>query len=132
MRALLSLFFVLLTITIAAIAQNIGYQQDPNWVVPADASRRPNPISGRPQLAAGGKKLFLRHCAECHNVDGSGLKQAADLQLPVVQNQTDGVLFWKITNGNLPHNMPSFSNLPEMQRWQIVLFLRTLKSGPRS
>jgi hypothetical protein len=28
------------------------------------------------------------------------LKKAADLQLPAVQEQRDGVLFWKITNGS--------------------------------
>jgi len=54
------------------------------------------------------------------------LKKAADLQLPVVQDQNDGTLYWKITNGNPDHGMPSFSGIPELQRWQIVLYLRTL------
>ena len=54
-------------------------------------------------------------------------KHSADLQLPVVQEQSDGVLFWKITNGNARKGMPSFSKLPELQRWQIVLYIRTLK-----
>ena len=112
-----------------ATGQNTNYKQDPNWTAPPQAAAKPNPLAGKPQAVAGGRKLFLRHCAECHNQDGSGLKNAADLQLPIVQNQSDGTLFWKITNGNLPHNMPSFSNLPEMQRWQIVLFLRTLKDS---
>src|ERR671935_16818 len=74
------------------------------------------------------RKLFMRHCAECHGNDASGRKQAADLQLPVVQDQTDGALFWKITNGNRARRMPSFSRLPELQRWQIVLFLRTVRA----
>jgi hypothetical protein len=54
------------------------------------------------------------------------LKKAADLQLDVVQGQSDGSLFWKITNGNPDRGMPSFSRLPELQRWQIVLYLRQL------
>ncbi|HEV2728482.1 MAG TPA: hypothetical protein VGV15_00495 [Terriglobales bacterium] len=54
-------------------------------------------------------------------------KDAADFQLPLVQNQSDGTLFWKITNGNPDRGMPSFSTLPEPQRWQLVLFIRTLK-----
>jgi len=60
---------------------------------------------------------------------GIGLekKHAADLQLPAVQQQSDGALFWKITNGNTDRGMPSFSRLPELQRWQLVLYLRTLK-----
>jgi len=116
-----------LTLALPATAQNVRYAQDPNWVAAPEAAAKPNPLAGKTQAVAGGRKLFLRHCAQCHNRDGSGLKNAADLQLPFVQNQSDGTLFWKISNGNLPHGMPSFSNLPELQRWQIVLFLRTLR-----
>ena len=125
MRRLVLGFIGLLAI--AALAQNVGYSPDPNWKPPVAASTRANPLADRPELAAGGRKLFLRNCAECHGEDGRGLKSAADLQLPVVQQQSDGTLFWKITNGNSRNGMPSFSSLPEMQRWQIVLHLRTLR-----
>jgi mono/diheme cytochrome c family protein len=110
----------------ALFAENLSYQQDLNWQAPKEAMQRKNPLSTRPELAPGGTKLFLRNCAECHGKNGEGLKKAADLQLPVVQGQTDGTLFWKITNGNPDRGMPSFSRLPELQRWQLVLHLRTL------
>jgi mono/diheme cytochrome c family protein len=117
-----------------AIAQNVDYQQDSSWQAPIEAASKKNPLSEKPQAAAGGKKLFLRNCVECHGEDGSGIikKHAADLQLPLVQKQTDGILFWKITNGNTDRGMPSFSNLPEMQRWQLVLFLRTLRPADKT
>ncbi|MFB3916723.1 MAG: cytochrome c [Terriglobales bacterium] len=110
-----------------AVAQNTTYTPDPNWRAPARAAAHANPLAGRADAVAGGRKLFLRECAECHGKQGEGLKGAADLQLPVVQSQSDGTLFWKITNGNPPRGMPSFSSLPELQRWQIVLYLRQLK-----
>lgn len=112
-----------------AFAQNPQYQPDPEWHVPADAVVRENPLAARPDLAAGGRKLFVRNCVECHGRDGAGMekKHSADLQLPAVQQQTDGTLFWKITNGNTKRGMPSFSKIPELQRWQIVLYIRTLK-----
>ncbi len=113
----------------AVSAQNISYQQDPKWQAPAEIVAKPNPLAQKLEATAGGKKLFQRNCLECHGATGTGLekKHAADLQLPVVQQQTDGTLFWKITNGNTDRGMPSFSRLPELQRWQLVLYLRTLK-----
>lgn len=124
---------LLLAGSILATGQNSRYQQDPQWIAPATAVARANPLADKPETAAGGKKLFLRNCAECHGPNGAGMekKRSADLQLPLVQQQSDGTLFWKITNGNAPKGMPSFSRLPELQRWQLVLFLRTLKTtGP--
>ena len=118
-----------LTVLFAAgqlFAQNINYQQDPKWRAPEEATMKPNPLADKPELTAGGKKLFRRNCVECHGESGQGLKKAADLQLPVVQEQSDGTLYWKITNGNPDHGMPSFSGIPEQQRWQVVLYLRTL------
>jgi mono/diheme cytochrome c family protein len=124
------IFAIALTFSAAAIGQNASYQPDPSWLAPSQAAAKPNPLAQKSQAIPGGKKLFLRNCAECHNQDGSGIekKYAADLQLRVVQNQSDGTLFWKITNGNPDRGMPSFSKLPELQRWQLILFLRTLKA----
>lgn len=110
------------------LGENPGYKQDPNWRPPSEAAARANPLASKPQAAAGGRKLFIRNCVECHGSDGAGIaeKHAADLQLTIVQSQSDGTFFWKITNGNSRRGMPSFSKLPELQRWQIVLYIRTL------
>jgi mono/diheme cytochrome c family protein len=109
-------------------AQNSQYKADPKWVAPADAAAKKNPLAGNSDVIPGGKKLFMRHCAECHNEDGSGLQDAANLQLPEVQKQSDGSIFWKITNGNMKAGMPPFARLSDTERWQIVSFVRTLKS----
>jgi mono/diheme cytochrome c family protein len=129
---------VLLLIAMSALparnllAQNPSYEPDPHWHAPAKAAHRANPLSESRELSAGGRKLFLRECAECHGSEGSGIreKHSADLRAPVVQFLSDGALFWKITNGDPRRGMPSFSRLPEKQRWQLVLFLRTLRADP--
>ena len=129
---ILTASILLLALGSVALAQNTDYRQDPNWQAPSDAASRVNPLASRPEATAGGQKLFRRNCVECHGTDGSGLakKHAADLQLNSVQRQSDGVLFWKITNGNPDRGMPSFSKLPDLQRWQLVLYLRKLKLAP--
>lgn len=133
MRRLRIPFWLVLLIAPMVVAQNVNYQQDPTWRVPVEATQKDNPLANQPELAAGGKKLFMRICSECHGRSGEGVKRnAADLQLPIVQKQSDGALFWKITNGNPDRGMPSFSRLPELQRWQIVLHLRTLKPAESS
>src|SRR5581483_6700721 len=131
--AILMITLALIVITgIYLLAQNPSYEPDLNWHARASAALRENPLKDSPQLTAGGKKLFLRECAECHGEDGAGIveKHSADLKSPVGQALSDGALLWKITNGNPARGMPSFSRLPEKQRWQLVLFLRTLGSAP--
>jgi len=121
------IIFVCMLAVALISAQNTNYQPDKNWRAPDEAAAKENPLAEKPELAAGGKKLFKRNCVECHGDSGQGLKKAADLQLPIVQNQSDGALFWKITNGNPDRGMPSFSGIPELQRWQLVLYLRKFK-----
>jgi mono/diheme cytochrome c family protein len=125
----LSLMSGILALTMAvAWAQNSDYKQDDKWVAPPNAAAKTNPLAGDAEAVAGGRKLFLRSCAECHGEDGTGVQEGvANLQTPVVQKQSDGTLFWKISNGNVKKGMPAFARLPEAQRWQIVSFLRTLK-----
>jgi len=134
MRLFFCAVIVAAGLTCVVAGQNATYRQDPNWRAPADAASRTNPLAQKPEAAAGGEKLFKRNCVECHGAGGSGLakKNSADLLLPEVQSQSDGTLFWKLTNGNTDRGMPSFSRLPEMQRWQLVLYMRSLQGAQDS
>lgn len=101
-------------------------QPDPRWVAPAHAASKRNPLASRPELAAGGARLFAERCAMCHGDTGRGTPDAPSLVADDVSNQTDGSLFWKISSGNTRAGMPAFSFLPEGQRWQLVLYVRNL------
>ncbi len=93
---------------------------------PEKARLRQNPLEQDPEAVLAGKKLFLRHCAECHGETGQGAKRGPSLRAAEVQNATDGTLFWVLSNGVVRRGMPVWSKLPEAQRWQIVRFLKRL------
>ncbi len=92
----------------------------------AHAAQRDNPYTGNPTAAAAGRKLYARHCESCHGKDAKGGTRSPALsetgKLP------PAVLFDVITNGRIRRGMPSWSFLPEPQRWQIVTWLQSLQS----
>jgi mono/diheme cytochrome c family protein len=98
------------------------------WEAPPEAAAKSNPEAKNPAAPGNGRRSFIHVCVNCHGEDGSGESSGApDLRSATVQNQSDGALFWKITNGNTTNGMPSFAALSETERWDIVTFVRTLK-----
>jgi mono/diheme cytochrome c family protein len=100
------------------------------WVAPADAKGMKNPVKG----VGGAKKSVETNCASCHGASGHGDGAAAAALPPpkpanwtadAVQKQTDGEIFWKISNGR--GSMPPWKHLPEKERWELVNYIRTLK-----
>ncbi len=114
---------------LTCVAQSDKKTVDPTWTVPEKAARQKNPLAGKPEAAAGGRKLFARMCSSCHGDESHGrTNNAPDLRAEAVQQESDGSLFWRISNGNSRKGMPSFSGIPEAQRWQLVLYIRALSS----
>jgi len=85
---------------------------------------------GRSDQIRAGEKLFRQHCAECHEADGHGIGKAANLQAPHVQVKSPAELVEFLRNGNLWKGMPSWAGLPEERRWQIVAYIKTLRTQP--
>ena len=94
--------------------------------VPEAARARANPLGSDPEAIPAGKKLFARHCAECHGANAEGGRRGPSLRASEVQNSTAGALFWVMTNGAVRSGMPVWSKLPEPQRWQIVTYVKSL------
>jgi len=103
-------------------------QRERTWVAPPSADSRQNPLNEQPEIVAGGSKLFRQRCALCHGQDGTGTNRGPNLMTRQIQDQSDGALFWKISSGNTRTGMPSYSFLPEAQRWQLVFHLRAQAS----
>jgi mono/diheme cytochrome c family protein len=111
------------------VAPGASKDETPWANAPEPARKRANPYASQPDAVRAGRKLFARHCSECHGGQGAGGRNAPPLDTGTVQDASDGELFWMLTNGHLEAGMPSWSNLPEPRRWQIVSYLKTLEAG---
>ncbi len=108
-------------------------QQDSvKWVVPDAAKDLLNPYESNDENIAEGLLIYRKHCRSCHgrHGDGHGVG-AADLSTvttdftdPSFLEQTDGSMFWKISEGR--DDMESFKKrLDEEEIWLVVLYTKT-------
>jgi mono/diheme cytochrome c family protein len=108
-----------------ALAAGVG---DGHWrtKVPERDRLRQNPVADDAESMAAGAKLFRMFCASCHGSDARGRNRRPDLHSDHVREATPGELEWLLRNGSLKNGMPSWSRLPEAQRWQLVTFLKSI------
>ena len=110
--------------------------QQGKWVAPVSAKKITNPVSvkKRSSSAKKGAKIFAQFCVACHGKigkgDGVGGKalnpKPANLTAALVQDQSDGEIFWKISTGR--NAMIKWDPIiSESDRWNLVNYLRTLK-----
>jgi mono/diheme cytochrome c family protein len=122
----------------ALLIATYGYSQEA-WVAPKDAANVVNPLDGKIEAIASGQKLFKSLCVACHGDLGRGDGVAAtalkpkptDFTTTDFQNQSDGTIFWKISNGR--GVMASYEGmLPDKDRWAIVSYLKSLKPDKKT
>lgn len=110
-----------------------GFAQWSDWIAPDSANNLVNIYQHDDQQAIeAGKAIYQTICFVCHGDAGKGdgvqapslTKVPADLTSQKVQQQSDGVLFWKITTGNDP--MLAFEYYTVEERWQVITFLRSM------
>jgi glucose/arabinose dehydrogenase len=108
---------------VSVTAQETGFRD-----APAAERQRTNPQSGPTALQAGAT-LYATNCSGCHGARGEGTANVPGLANGLTQQAKDGELFWFIGRGDVNNGMPSWSHLPEAERWQIVTYLKALPSG---
>jgi mono/diheme cytochrome c family protein len=110
------------------------------WVAPDDAKKVKNPIPPTPETLAAAQDLFSDNCVLCHGEKGLGdgpgaktikVKPANFTDEKLMAAETDGSLFWKMSNGRGP--MPSWKDtLSDKERWELVGYIRKLtKDAPK-
>ena len=107
--------------------------QNPKWVAPVEADSYKNPYLGNAKATEKGKKIYTKLCWTCHGKTGNGDGPAAaaltvtpaDYSNELMQAQSDGAIFWKITNGR-GEMVPYEKLLTDDQRWMLVNYIRDL------
>lgn len=91
-----------------------------------------NPTAPDSASLANGRKLFTINCMPCHGAAAKGDGPATKFGVPgislvfdMTKNRTDGYIFGMIRNGR--GFMPSYNRIEEMERWDIVNYLRGLQ-----
>jgi len=129
MKKIATIFFA----TLVVLFSTSIYSQS-TWKAPKSADEIKNPFKNDVAATKKGKKMFNQLCVICHGAKGKGdgiagmalNPRPASFITKAFSSQTDGAIFWKITEGNAP--MASYKDLiSKEERWQLINYLRTLK-----
>jgi mono/diheme cytochrome c family protein len=119
--------FILLVICVSGFAQS----KQRTWIDWANADPRTvvmaNPYAGDVSAVKAGAKLYEQHCSGCHGKEAQGVGRTPSLDSPTVKSAQPGALYWLLRNGSLRRGMPSWSNLPPEQLWQVVTWLKSIQ-----
>ena len=133
MKKITGLLLVLAVFALMSFSLNISRLLDQDkWLAPATAKELTNPFTGDESISKG-KEIYQTRCAVCHGEAGAGdgpagkalTPAAADHASATIQSQTDGELFWKISEGR--GAMVGWKLIiTEEDRWALVNYIRTL------
>lgn len=120
---------VVLSIILAGAALALAAASSGRWQqVPARDHARMNPLAGSAEAMIAGAGVYREHCQQCHKANGAGDgRKRPALRSERIRSASDGDIEWFLRQGDLGHGMPSWSSLPEAQRWQVVEYLRSIQ-----
>jgi cytochrome c peroxidase len=107
---------------------------------PPEARRLKNPLPTTDYDESAIRVTYALECGACHGLDGKATTPLAG-RLPVrptnlanylMESMRDGEIYWVVTHG-IETRMPAFDGkLSEVQRWQLVLYVRALRSKQKA
>lgn len=96
-----------------------------------------NPTPSDPASLDRGRKLYQINCAVCHGRGGDGAgtitkvnpayRFSPSLIVDQTKARTDGYIYGMMRNGR--GAMPSYARIEELERWDIVNYVRALQGG---
>lgn len=110
----------------------VSYRPVPQALDSVAALVGANPVPADARSLENGRKSYQINCAVCHGATGRGDGPATQygvipmpITTPVTVGRTDGYLYAMIRNGRA--TMPTYNRIPELERWDIVNYVRGLQ-----
>lgn len=125
--------FLFALFTFLFVCNSRIHAQSKPWPVPQAALNVKNPLANNANSVKTGKSMYISLCAPCHGNKGKGdglaaasiKPKPADHTSAAIQAESDGSLFYKISEGRSP--MPQYKNaISESDRWALINYIRTL------
>lgn len=127
---------IVMVLALALSISSFRLLQSKPWSAPDAFVKKANPVKSDAESLKTGKEIWSKHCQSCHGKTGAGDgTKAATLETEMkdfataeVQGQSDGSMFYKITEGR--DDMPTFKKkIPdETEIWSVINYVRTLKA----
>ncbi|HNT80216.1 MAG TPA: cytochrome c [Bacteroidia bacterium] len=119
----------------STILQHNAFSQNSEWKAPSSFDKLENLYTSKANSAEAGQKIFEKVCYKCHGLDGKGngpdskdlIPKPKDLTDKIVQVQSDGALYYKISYGK-GVMAPYKDALAPRDRWQLVVYIRQLSN----
>jgi len=115
---------------IARAAYEVSYKPFPATVDSMSSVVNPTPVSAA--SLANGRKYYQVNCTVCHGDKAMGDGPATKYGMPginltsdLTKHRTDGYIFGMIRNGR--GAMPPYNRIEEMDRWDVVNYVRALQ-----
>lgn len=119
------LLYILSAILLTTTFEGFGSE---DWPVPAEYTNIQNPVTFNNQNVRVGRDVWDKNCKSCHGDPGrynalALVPPPPDASSDMMQEHTDGELFFKITYGR--GAMPQFeTTLSVDERWKVITFIR--------
>ncbi len=114
------------------VRSSLETSYDPFPGVIESMSTIPNPTAMSDSSLQNGHKYYEINCAVCHGVKGMGDGPATKFGIPGIAltagpalERTDGYIYGMIRNGR--GAMPTYNRIEEMDRWDVVNYVRGLQ-----
>jgi mono/diheme cytochrome c family protein len=126
--------WVIIAFLVLQSSLTLAQRKPTTWTIPPEAQTAKTTLKPSPDVLKRARATFERRCVRCHGPEGLGNgvdarpdQPPANLTASKAAENPDGVLYYKIWNGQ-PPKMPAFKTLLKRDEvWAVVEYVKSLR-----